>query len=729
MSKFFGTTLTTRVVAVMGGLWLLCATLIPVAQAAPQGASQAQRDAALPQTIAFNRDIRPILSDKCFKCHGPGTQFATLRFDLEDGAKHALTGGRFAIVPGDPANSQMIKRITATDPAVRMPKTKNGAEPGEPLTSREIALLRRWIEQGAPWEKYWAFVPPTRPAVPVVKDLKWAKNPIDSFVLERLEREGLKPSPAAPRATLLRRVTLDLTGLPPTPLELDAFLADTSATAYEKVVDRLLQSPRYGERMAFPWLEAARYADSSGYFRDGGRVMWRWRDWVINAFNRNMPYDQFTVEQLAGDLLPNPTLDQRIATGFNRNHRGNSEAGIIDAEYLVESVVDRVDTTSTVFLGLTMGCTRCHNHKYDPVTQKDYYSLFAYFNNLDERGHARRVGNSPPYITAPTPEQMPQLKQLDSELAAAKDTFAKLQPDLAKAQKEWEESFDTVTRLPWGPARGLVAHYPLDGDLSAQISVSRDGKPSPLTSEDGAVGFVPGPMGQAASFDGKRFIQGGDVTGFTSHIGDGSRSVSYDDPYTLAAWVYSTAPNGAIITRVKGDKVVEDAGVELLLRDGKFLYSYRSELEEALVVQTEKTVGLNEWHQVTLSYDGSRWASGARIYVDGELWKWKVLADDMNEAAPKPDPVRIGSGDGPKNRFQGNIADVRIYNRPLSAAEAAVLANPTPVNAIAALAADKRSPAQADKIRDYYLEHEAAGPIKTAWTRMIDAQERERCVL
>ena len=584
-------------------------------------------------------------------------------------------------------------------------------------------------------DKHWAFVPPARPAVPAVEDnveaKKWVRNPIDAFVLQRLEREGLKPSPQADRAILLRRVTLDLTGLPPTPLELDAFLADTSPTAYEKVVDRLLQSPRYGERMAFPWLEAARYADSNGYFRDGARVMWRWRDWVIDAFNRNMPYDQFTIEQLAGDLLPNPTLDQQVATAFNRNHRGNSEAGVIDAEYLVEAVVDRVDTTATVFLGLTMGCARCHNHKYDPLTAKDYYSLFAYFNNLDERGHARRVGNSPPLITAPTAGQQLRLKQLDDELAAANDAFARLEPDLVKAQQEWEKSLDrtrTVGTVAWGPARGLVAHYPLNGDLSAQVSVSPDGQASALTIQDGDAQFVSGPIGQAASFDGRRFIQGGDVVGFASHIGDGTRSVSYDDPYTIAAWVYPTAATGAIVTRVKADNVVENAGVELSLKDGRLLYSYRSELEEALaealVVQTEKTVSLHQWHHVTLSYDGSRWASGVKAYVDGQEWKWRILLDDMNEAAPRPQPVRIGSGEGPKNRFQGSIADVRIYNRPLSAVEAAMLANPTSVAGIAALAEDKRSAAQGAKIRDYFLEHAAPAPIKAAWARTIEVKAR-----
>ena len=254
--------------------------------------------------------------------------------------------------PDRPDQSELFRRVTAGDDAVRMPPPKHSAR----LTTYQVDLLRRWIEQGAKWQKHWAFLPPQRHELPAVKKSGWARNGIDAFVLERLEREGLSPSPEADRITLLRRVTLDLTGLPPTPAEVDAFLADTSANAYEKVVDRLLASPRYGERMAIRWLDAARYADTNGYQSDGERIMWRWRDWVIDAFKRNMPFDQFTIEQIAGDLLPGATLEQKIATGFNRNHRGNAEGGIIPEEYAVEYVVDRVETTATVWLGLTMAC-------------------------------------------------------------------------------------------------------------------------------------------------------------------------------------------------------------------------------------------------------------------------------------------------------------------------------------------------------------------------------------
>jgi Protein of unknown function (DUF1553)/Protein of unknown function (DUF1549)/Concanavalin A-like lectin/glucanases superfamily/Planctomycete cytochrome C len=741
MSKIPGTVRVriSRVSRCAGAIGLLLgATVLPAAQSVPQGTP-----AALPATIEFNRDIRPILSDKCFQCHGPGTQQATLRFDLEEGVKHALSGGRFAVVPGDPANSQVIRRITATDPSIRMPKSQGGRAAGEPLTDREIALLTRWIEQGAMWQKHWSFIPPKPPVLPKgLRDASWVRNPIDAFVLQRLEREGLKPSAEADRATLLRRVSLDLTGLPPTPAEVDAFQADTSANAYEKVVDRLLQSPRYGERMAFPWLDAARYADSNGYQTDGERFMWRWRDWVINAFNRNMPYDQFTIEQLAGDLLPNATLDQKIATGFNRNHRGNSEGGIIPEEYAVEYVVDRVDTTSTVFLGLTLGCARCHNHKFDPVTQKEFYQLFAYFNNVPEHGKFRRVGNSAPYIAAPLPEQRAQLKQLDDQLAAAQAAYAKLQPDVARAQRQWEQSLDTSRPVAWAPTRGLVAYYSFDDVLTPQVAVLQEAKGSrsegtrPRGSQDekpgaSAPSFAQGQIGQAASFDGKSFVQfDGDISGFDSYgagrggLGANDPTVTYDDGYTMAAWIYPTAPSGAIVTR--DENIFEPNGHGLNLREGKIEYDIVTKwVDEGIRLRTRKAIGLNQWHHVALTYTGSRWASGVKIYVDGEDQPLEIFIDDFNsQGAVKREPLRIGAGGGPQNLFHGRIDELRIYNRALLPAEAGMLADLTPVNAIAALPPDARTAAQADKIRDYFLEHALPDNLAEARTRFTSVQAK-----
>ena len=355
----------------------------------------------LAQEVEFNRDIRPILSDKCFTCHGPdaGNRKTKLRFDIESSAKIELSGGRVSLTPGNPDASEVYRRITSDNQAIRMPPAYAGKEK---LSAHEIELIRNWIAQGAKWQMHWSFIPPVRRAIPAPIETGWVRNPIDNFVAARLAREGLKPAAEADPGTLLRRVTLDLTGLPPTPEEAAAFLADSSPNAYEKAVDRLLRSPRYGERMAFRWMEVARYSDTNGYQADAAREMWRWRDWVIDAFNRNMPFNQFTIEQIAGDLLPHATLDQRIATAFQRNHRSNAESGIVPEEYRVEYVADRTETTAAVWLGITLGCARCHDHKYDPFAQKDFYRLFAYYNSVPENGLVFNYGNDVPFIKAPT---------------------------------------------------------------------------------------------------------------------------------------------------------------------------------------------------------------------------------------------------------------------------------------------------------------------------------------
>jgi len=352
-------------------------------------------------TVDFNRDVRPILSDHCFKCHGPDEKErkAELRLDTRESAV-----GQEVIVPGKSDQSELVRRITAQDPAQRMPPPSTGKR----LTQSQIETLRRWIDQGAPYAKHWAFIPPKRQP----------GGSIDEFIRQRLEAAGLTPSPEANRETLIRRVTLDLTGLPPTPAEIDAFLRDSSPDAYEKVVDRLLSSPRFGERLALDWLDAARFADTHGYHIDSGRDMTRWRDWVINAFNRNLPFDQFTIEQLAGDLLPNATVDQKIASGFNRNHMINFEGGAIPEEYHTAYIVDRVNTTATVWLGLSLACAQCHDHKYDPFTQRDYYRLYAFFHNVPENGLDGSRGNAAPLLRFPTPQQQQELDRLAEELRA-----------------------------------------------------------------------------------------------------------------------------------------------------------------------------------------------------------------------------------------------------------------------------------------------------------------------
>jgi len=362
------------------------------------------------EPVRFNRDVRPILSENCFECHGPDAAKRKADLRLDSGAL-----GQAVVVAGKPTESELFKRITHADPEERMPP----ADSGRALTPGNIETLRTWIEQGGEWGKHWAFIPPKRPTIPPAKNSAWPSGAIDRFVLAKLKWAGLHPSPRADKETLLRRVTFDLTGLPSAPREIDAFLADTSPRAFEKVIDRLLASPRYGERMALDWLDAARYADSHGYSLDRRRVMWPWRDWVIGAFNDNMPFDRFAVEQIAGDLLPDSTVDQQVATGFNRNHSIQSEGGVINEEYRVETVVDRVETTSAVFLGLTFGCARCHDHKYDPISQKEFYEFYALFNNVPETAH---VGNADkladkPFVKLPSAAQREQMDRQRAEIA------------------------------------------------------------------------------------------------------------------------------------------------------------------------------------------------------------------------------------------------------------------------------------------------------------------------
>jgi hypothetical protein len=692
--------------------------LLVILLAAGRAGSAAQTAA-----IEFNRDIRPILSDKCYTCHGPdeSKRKSKLRLDTEAGAKADL-GGHFAIVPGEPAKSELVRRVTAADRARRMPPVYATST----LTSAEIDRLTQWIAQGANWQKHWSFLPPRRPDMPQLHDTHWPRSPIDQFVLERLEREGMKPSAEADARTLIRRVSFDLTGVPPTSAELNAFVRDTSPDAYEKLVDRLLASPRYGERMAFRWLEAARYADTNGYQTDAARDMWRWRDWVIDAFNRNLPYDRFTVEQIAGDLLPGATRNQVIATGFNRNHRNNGEGGIIPEEYAAEYVFDRVDTTSTVWLGLTLGCARCHNHKYDPFTQKEFYQLFAYFNQVPERGNAFKYGNSPPFVAAPLPEQEKRLKALEGQLAAAEQAFAAMQPRIGQAQAAWEQSLRTSPPADWGPSRAVAVNLPLGGDLNGEIT------PDPPRSErylylmengpvlgsipftgkaawkNGEPKFGPGPMGRAAEFDGNAYVDLGDIGNF-----------GFYDSFTLSAWINPSAPSGTILSRTLEEP--EAKGWSLVLKDGRLSASLVQRwLDDGVRVETDAVVPIDHWSHVCLTYDGSRLASGVRLYLDGQPLKTKVGLDYMNQPFDVKQPLRIAGGFGPGNRFRGRIAGVRIYRAALEAEDVAMLALPDSVSTVSAVPESGRSSAQARKLRLCFLDRYAPDEVRTAWQHLLD---------
>jgi hypothetical protein len=401
---------------------------------------------AIPERIQFNRDIRPILSENCVKCHGPGSKKGNLRLDLRDSAFGPAESGKIALVPGDLAKSELWVRVSTSDLEDKMPPRKSGKK----LTPREVALLKRWIEQGAQWQGHWAFVPLEKPSVP--KNV--ARSPIDAYILARLEEEGLKPSPEADRATLARRLTLDLTGLPPSPADVDAFVKDASPDAYEKLVDRLLASTRYGEHMTRFWLDLARYGDTHGLHLDNYREIWPFRDWVIKAFNQNLPFDKFVTEQLAGDLLPNASLDQQVASGFNRCHVTTSEGGSIEEEVYCRNVFDRTETFAQVFLALTFTCARCHDHKFDPVTQKEYYQLFAFFNSMDGQEMDGNKKDPAPVTKVPNPAQAAELAQF-KEAAAKLD--AKLEaplPDLDAAQPEWEKKMAARLAAQWTPIDG-----------------------------------------------------------------------------------------------------------------------------------------------------------------------------------------------------------------------------------------------------------------------------------
>ncbi len=426
--------------------------------------------------VSFTRDIRPILSDNCFHCHGPdeSTRKAKMRFDTREGI-FAERKGRFPIVPGKPDESEIVKRIFSTDPDEQMPPPDYPRQP----TVAQKETLKKWIGQGAKWEEHWAFQKPRHPELPQVKAKGWTRNGIDHFILSRLETEGLKPSREADKATLLRRVTLDVTGLPPTPSELQAFQEDTSPNAYERVVDRLLASPRYGERMAVDWLDLARYSDTHGYQVDRERVMWPWRDWVVQAFNENKKFDEFTIEQIAGDLLPTPTLDQKIATGFHRNQRINMEAGSIAEEFFAEQVIDRVDTTATVWLGLTLGCARCHDHKYDPLTAKDFYSMFAFFNNIAERAVDRsnvqrnNVVSTKPTLKLPVPELDAKLAVLDTKIGTKQKKMDELVTVLKGQQNDWEKQ--------------VLTNEPVWSTLKLSEFKAESGKPTLRSLEDASI--------------------------------------------------------------------------------------------------------------------------------------------------------------------------------------------------------------------------------------------------
>ncbi len=617
---------------------VLVLALAPVAQAAE------------PTPVDFSRDVLPVLSDYCFQCHGPDANSRKAKLRLDDKASPFDRG---VIVPGKPKESSLVERITSTDPDSVMPPPSLKRK----LSAQQIDALTRWVEQGAKWSTHWAFDPVTKPDVPTgLKNPQRVTNPIDAFVLSRLAREGLSPAAPADKERLLRRVSFDLTGLPPTIAEIDAFLKDDGPNAYEKVVDRLLASPRYGERMAGEWLDIARFADTHGYQMDRARPVWPYRDWVISAYNRNLPFNDFVTWQLAGDLLPNATKDQRLATAFNRLHMQNEEGGIVEEEFRVAYVNDRTTTFGTAFLGLTLECSRCHDHKFDPVSQKDYYSLFAFFQNIDESGQTS-------YFTAatPVPALLLTTDSQDAKLAELRTAVETKRDALVKARGVARAEFAKWKRPAKLDVPGLVGSYSFDEIKAGKVANGADAK-TPGGAVEGPK-LVPGKLGQAVELTGEN--------GFTF---PGVGHFTRDDPFTLSLWVRTPAPTPRAVL-VHHSQAPIDAGsrgYELLLEDGKVAFGLHHMWPgNSLKVRSKTAIPTGAWAHITATYDGSSSAVGAKLYLDGKPLEVDVIRDKLTKDITYGGEPNLAVGYRFRdNGFKGGLVDeFRVYNRALTAAE------------------------------------------------------------
>jgi hypothetical protein len=636
---------------------------------------------------------------------------ADLRLDIREGAFATRKDGT-VIVPGKPDESLLIKRVFSDKASFRMPPVFSH----KTLTPDQKEVLRRWVAQGATWKDHWAFVAPVKPPLPAVKDAQWVRNPIDQFILAKLEAANLQPAPEADRHTLIRRVTLDLTGLPPTPDEVKAFLKDKSPDAYEKVVDRLLASPHYGEQRGHYWLDAARYADTQGLHIDNYREMWPYRDWVIQAFNRNMPFDQFTVEQLAGDLLPNATLDQKIASGFQRCNVTTNEGGSIPAEVEAMYAKDRADTTGTVWLGLTVGCATCHDHKFDPIAQKDYYALTSFFRNTTQYALDGNVPDTPPTVIVPKTEDRQRWQELNQQRKTLESTLAQAQTDSNAAFEKWIQS----------DARGAIK----DPFASSQIAAFKPEElktlPSEVTLADG-----PSPAAKALHFGKEGSVTLPNVPG-----------IDTDKPFTVSAWVWIPKVNETYViasqfdrSPKKGDEPAKKWGwimeingfnslppapsIRLVGEDGKYI-SARTAPDYGLKPAT--------WYQLTFTYDGSRDRRGLTLYVNGNFVPTYGTGEDLAPLASSiaaKSPLHLGNDD--KQYFNdGAIAGVRVLSRRIDEQDAKLLYAADTLDA----AAKKQMPdlTEADRLAllNYYTsEVDPATREATAQLHKVDAERAE----
>jgi hypothetical protein len=624
--------------------------------------------------LEYNRDIRPILAENCFACHGPdsASRKADLRLDRREAA---LEAG--AIVPGAPDDSELIARVESDDAMEVMPPPQTH----KTLTAEQKATLRRWIESGAEYQPHWAYIAPVRPTPPAVRDEGWVRNPIDRFVLARLEAEGLTPAPEADRRTLARRAALDATGLPPEPSDVEAFVNDARPDAYERYVDRLLETPAWGEARARAWLDAARYADTHGYHFDNFREMWTYRDWVIDAFNANLPFDRFVTEQLAGDLLPGRTIEQQIASGFNRCNMTTNEGGTIPEENLVGYTRDRTETFGFVFLGLTANCAVCHDHKYDPLTQKDFYALSAFFNNTTQDALDGNIKDTPPIIVVPTAEDRPRWEALGPELAQAREKVEARKRDARPEFDSWlaSQSADSL------------------GGLVGSESLRFRARVGPLA--DDAAAVVPEVEADAADFE-------------------------KDQAWTASAWIKlgKRDQSAAIVARM--DDRADYRGWDLWIEGGRVGTHLVSKWpEDALKVVAGPQIPENVWTHVLVRYDGSGKAKGVSIYYDGKRQPNVIKEDRLSGSTRTGTPLRVGQRSGSSRLEGAALHDVRVYGRALDDGEVARLAGLGRAVELVRLPAEQRPAAMADAVYGWWLD--VMDEPSKALRQAVAALERE----
>ncbi len=638
-----------------------CVRIVLVCLGVGCGGFGAGRAAAASAPVQYNRDIRPIISENCFTCHGmdPGSRKAKLRLDSFAEATALREDGSPAIVPGKPEKSEAIRRLFDDGDDV-MPPVKSH----KTLTKQQKKLLQRWVAEGAKYEPHWSFIAPVKAPAPAVKSTKWVRNPVDNFILARLESEQLQPAPEADRRTLARRLSYDLTGLPPAPAEVEAFVADLSPDAYEKLVDRWLASPHWGEHRGRYWLDAARYGDTHGIHFDNFREMWTYRDWVINAFNANMPFNQFTIENLAGDLLPDATRDQKIASGFNRCNITTSEGGAINEEYLVLYTRDRTDTTSLVWLGMTAGCAVCHDHKYDPLSQKEFYSMAAFFNNTTQKAMDGNVKDTPPVVVIPKPEEEVRWAAIGPELADAEKQVEARKREARPAFDSWQQQPDATNSSQPLPEAGLVFHAPLDEGVGNEVRVEVAGEPRKVDGgmksvwKEGAIAakawFVP--KAGALEFPG---------------VGDFER----DQKFSCATWVKpGKDKNGSLVAHMT--ESAEHRGWDLFLEGKKVVVHLVSDWPtNAIKVMAKKDLPNNKWSHVCVTYDGSSQAGGVSIFVNGEAQELETAEDALSRSIHTEVPFTLGQRHRGDRLDDAGLQDVRIYSRELTGMEVAQLAS------------------------------------------------------